>query len=367
MHDCLIIGGGVIGLSLAYELSTRGRRVMLVDRGEPGCEASWAGAGILPPANAHTATEPLDRLAALSLGLHAEWAARLREETGIDNGFRRCGALYVARTEAERTRLANEEQLLRRAEIEFRHLSTQEVSSVEPSLDAASLCGAWLAPSECQIRNPRHLKALLTACHARGVEIVAGVETHDFETAGARLVAALTSAGRIEAGSFCIASGAWSRRLLARLGMEVPLAPIRGQIVLLATRASLLKHIVNEGPRYLVPRDDGHVLVGSTEEDAGFDKRPTAEGTSSLLQLALELAPPLAAARVERCWAGLRPAIADRLPMIGRIQALANAYVATGHYRSGLTLSPGTAVALAQLMEAREPAVPLTAFRPERF
>jgi len=367
MHDCLIIGGGVIGLSLAYELSARGQRVKLIDRGEPGREASWAGAGILPPANRATATEPLDQLAALSLELHGDWAARLQAETGIDNGFRRCGALYVARTEVDRATLIETATTQQQAAIEFRALSGDELARVEPALDAATLRGTWFAPGECQIRNPRHLKALVAACHARGVEIITGVETHDFETSEGRIVSAVTSGGRIEAGSFCVANGAWSRRLLSRLGIEVPLKPIRGQIVLLATRGREIRHIVNEGDRYLVPRDDGYVLVGSTKEDAGFDKRPTAGGTGGLLQLAIELAPVLASARIERCWAGLRPATADELPLIGRMPGLANAYVATGHYRSGLTLSTGTAVTLAQVIEGNVSMVPLEAFRPDRF
>lgn len=367
MHDCLIIGGGVIGLSLAYELSARGRRVKLIDRGEAGREASWAGAGILPPANRATATEPLDQLAALSLELHGDWAARLQDETGIDNGFRRCGALYVARTEAELANLVQMATAQRLAGVEFQTLAGDDLARLEPALDAAALHGAWFAPAECQIRNPRHLKALVAACHARGVEITEGEETHDFELSAGRIVSVVTSRGRLEAGSYCVATGAWSRRLLSRLGVEVPLKPIRGQIVLLATQGKAIRHIVNEGHRYLVPRDDGYVLVGSTKDDAGFDKRPTAGGTGGLLQLAVELAPALAAARIERCWAGLRPATADELPLIGRMPGLANAYVATGHYRSGLTLSPGTAVALAELIEGGSASIPLAVFRPDRF
>lgn len=367
MHDTLIVGGGVIGLSLAYELATRGQRVKLVDRSEPAREASWAGAGILPPENAATAVEPFDRLAAQSVELHAEWASRLRDETAIDNGFRRCGALYVARTEAEFRAVDSMARAYATRQVEYRLLDRDELARLEPNLVGAPLQGAWLAASECQIRNPRHLKALLAACLARGVQIVPGVETHDFEQRAGRISAAMTSAGRLEAGQYCITSGAWSRRLLSRLGLEVPLLPIRGQILLLASRTRLLHRIVNEGPRYLVPRDDGRTLVGSTEEEAGFDKRTTAAGISGLLQLAIDLVPQLASAQVERTWSGLRPATADRRPIIGRLPQCDNAYVATGHFRSGLTLSPGTALLLAQCITGEQPSIPLESFRPDRF
>ncbi|MBX3411138.1 MAG: glycine oxidase ThiO [Pirellulales bacterium] len=367
MHDTLIVGGGVIGLSLAYELATRGQRVQVIDRGEPASEASWAGAGILPPANSRTAADPLDRLGAVSLDLHADWAERLRDETGIDNGFRRCGALYVARSDTERKEL---EVLARdgvRRQVEFRSLDVAELARLEPALRASAQDAVWLVPGEYQIRNPRHLKALLAACVAHGVQIIAGIETYDFDVGGGRVRGAVTSAGRLEAGNYCVASGAWSRRLLSRLGIEVPLRPVRGQIVLLQAAVGELRHIVNEGPRYLVPRDDGHILVGSTEEEVGFDKRTTVEGMTGLLQLAVGLVPNLAQARVERSWAGLRPATADRKPIIGRLPELANAYVAAGHFRSGLTLSPGTAVALAQLMAGETPCVSLDTLGPDRF
>jgi len=367
MHDTLIVGGGVIGLSLAYELVSRGQRVMVVDRSEPAREASWAGAGILPPENVATAVEPFDRLGAMSVELHAAWAERLRAETGIDNGFRRCGALYVARSAADCRAVETLARTNSPRQVEYRLLERAELTRLEPKLNAVPLQGAWLAAGECQIRNPRHLKALLAACLARGVEIVAGVETYDFDQHEGRLTAAITSAGRLAAGQYCIASGAWSRRLLNRLGMDVPLVPIRGQIVLLVSRTRLLERIVNEGPRYLVPRDDGRTLVGSTEEEAGFDKRTTAAGIGGLLQLAIDLVPELAAAQVERTWSGLRPATADRKPIIGRMPPLQNAYVATGHFRSGLTLSPGTAVLLAQLMAGEQPSVPLESFSPDRY
>jgi glycine oxidase len=153
---------------------------------------------------------------------------------------------------------------------------------------------------------------------------------------------------------------------LGRLGISVGMKPVRGQMVLLGGPRPNLRRIVNDGPRYLVPRGDGRVLVGSTEEDAGFDKRTTAEGVSDLLDFAVRLAPGLKSMQFEQCWAGLRPATLDGLPYLGRLPGLDNAFVAAGHFRSGLQLSPGTAVVMSRLIQGLDTTIDLWPFRVER-
>ncbi len=141
---------------------------------------------------------------------------------------------------------------------------------------------------------------------------------------------------------------------------------MRGQIVLLASDPPLLTHVINEGPRYLVPRADGRLLIGSTEEEAGFDRATTTAGVQGLLEFAKSLVPAVSEARFERAWAGLRPASLDGRPYIGRVPRIENAILAAGHFRSGLQLSPATAVAIASLILEREPPVDLSAFAPDR-
>jgi glycine oxidase len=368
MDDVLILGGGVIGLSLAYELAGGGVKVRLIDRAAPGQEASWAGAGILPPGNRRTAECPYDELVGLSYELHPQWATALREETGIDTGYRRCGGVYVARSVHDAAGLRGAMAVLRRREIAVVELPGEQVAEYEPALadTRERIHTACFLPDEAQLRNPWHLKALTAACLSRGVEIQSGAAAEDFVVRGDRITAVRTSSGELAAEKYCVCGGAWSRDLLSHLGIELPLKPIRGQIVLLSTSAPRLRHIVNEGPRYLVPRSDGRLLVGSTEEDAGFDKRTTAEGIAGLLQFALDLAPPLREATVERTWAGLRPGTPDGLPYLGEIPGLANAYLAAGHFRSGLQMSPGTARVMAQLIRGQRPEIDLTAFRVDR-
>ena len=179
-------------------------------------------------------------------------------------------------------------------------------------------------------------------------------------------MAVRTSTQRYAAGAVCITSGSWSGPLLARLGITIPIKPIRGQIALLQTKANLLRRVINEGKRYLVPRADGRVLVGSTEEDAGFLKLTTAAAIDDLLSFARELVPALAGAGLETSWAGLRPATPDGRPYLGHLPGLDNGLVAAGHFRAGLQLSPGTAVVMRQAMLGQPVDIDLAAFRVDR-
>jgi glycine oxidase len=370
MEDCLIIGGGVIGLSLAYELAGAGASVHIIERGAIGREASWAGAGILPPGNIadpRTADEQLIRKCHV---LHPRWSAQLREETGIDNEYRRTGGLYLARTSDEAAALRDQAASWRERGIVAELPTAAELREIEPALvpDSAidSPFTALYAPDEAQLRNPRHLRALRAACTARGVRLSEGEAAEEFLLAGPRVTAVRTATNRFTAGSICITGGSWSQSLLARLGVNVALKPIRGQIALLEAPANLLRRVINEGKRYLVPRADGRVLVGSTEEDVGFEKKNTTEAIEGLVSFARELVPALADAKLETCWAGLRPTTPDERPYLGRVPGWENAFVAAGHFRAGLQLSPGTAVVMRQTILGQPVDIDLAAFRVNR-
>lgn len=364
--DCLIVGGGVIGLSLAYELSRHGATVQVIDRGEIGREASWAGAGILPPANLATAIDPFDRLRALSHQLHREWAERLCEETGIDTGYRECGGLYLARSTGEAASLHAFAAMLRDLEIEIERLSSADLVALEPALCEVAgdeLKAAYSLPGESQLRNPDHLLALRKACDQRGVLVRSDCEATGFDLSNGRIAAVRTDAGPLRAERYCITSGAWTQRLLEQLDITTGILPIRGQMVLFKCATTPFQRVLNEGPRYLVPRDDGHVLVGSSEEEAGFDKSTTEGVIAELVQLARDLVPDLRDATIENSWAGLRPGTFDGFPYIGAMPGLDNAIAAAGHYRSGLHMSTGTAVVLRQLILGDQPDIDLRPFR----
>jgi glycine oxidase len=362
MSDCLIVGGGVIGLSLAYELAGQGLRVRLIDSGRPGQQASWAGAGILPPASA-AAGDALEQLTALSNDLHRRWSEELRASTSIDNGYRHCGAVYLARSAAEAASLQRFASQASAHNIVAQRLSPAALDEIEPALrPSGAVEAAYWVPAECQLRNPRHLKALVAGCLNRGVEITEGAAAIDFEIRGGRVRSVQTALGLMPVDRVCVTAGSWTGALAAKLGIEPAIVPIRGQMVLLSLASPILSRIVNEGSRYLVPRADGRLLVGSTEEHVGFDRSTTSEAIAGLLEFAVSLVPDLATAPIERSWAGLRPSTRDARPYLGRVPNLENAFVAAGHFRSGLQLSTGTAVVMSQLIRGLELQIDLSPF-----
>lgn len=363
MVDCLIIGGGIVGLSIAYELSRGGAKVRVIDRGAPGAESSWAGAGILPPASLHEDVPAKSRLTALSNQVHDRWHAELLAETGIDNGLRRTGGLYFYPDEAARDDSLSAH---RAVDVRAEAIAPGELPALEPALRPPANRFALLLPDEAQIRNPRHVKALLAACARRGVGVSAGIGADRILLEGERIAAVETVCGTIRAAQFVIASGAWSHAVATGLPWQPRVKPVRGQIALVATDAPLLSRVVNEDIRYIVPRGDGRALVGSTEENAGFDKRPTAGAIHDLLAFGRSLVPALAGARLERTWAGLRPGTPDGFPYLGALPGCTNGFIAAGHFRSGLQLSAGTAVVMAQLLGGQRPQVDLAAFHPLR-
>ena len=294
----------------------------------------------------------------------------MREETGIDNGFRRSGGIYLADTEANSVELLHTCERWRREGLTVKWLHGADLDQLEPALagiyDRCHMHGAALVAEEIQIRSPRHSRALLVACRKRGVQISSGVEACDFEISDGRVTAVLTNIGPLSAEQIVLAAGAWSQPIAARLGLKLPVKPMRGQVLLLDAQRILIQRIVNVGRNYLLPRDDGRILVGTTLEDVGFDRRNTAEAIADLLRFAVDLAPELKSANLERAWAGFRPASIDELPYLGRVPNLKNAYVATGHFRSGLWWSTGTAVVMSRLLRGESPGVDLTPFRPDR-
>lgn len=365
MDDVLIIGGGVIGLSLAWELAQRGLSVQVIDQGEPGREASWAGAGIIPAAKYFPSQYPYEQLRGMGAELHPRWAKELKSLTGIDNGYRRCGGLHLARTPGEAAALAAWATMLREEDLDVEQVAVADLGEIEPQLARGNCLpsAALLIPAEAQIRNPWHLQALTAACQQSGVNIAPRVALKSIRVSGSTVAEVETTAGLLTARQFCIAAGAWTGQLLRQAGRQADILPIRGQMVLFRCAAPPISRIINVGSRYLVPREDGHLLAGSTEEEVGFDKRTTEEAIAELIDFARSLVPELHLATVKQTWAGLRPGSFDGLPYLGPLPGVKNAFIAAGHFRSGLYLSPATAVVMSQLMRGETPQVDLAPFR----
>lgn len=348
MMDVNIVGGGVIGLSIAYELANQGLSVAIYDRSELGKEASWAGAGMLPPAEMSAAKTPQIQLRAASKVLWSDWSSQLKEESGIDNGFIHCGGFHVT-LDDDRTDWLDTVSEWRQSGAQVEEIEGDSIRDVAPFLSQRVKSVLHL-PEMCQVRNPRHLKALLIACVNQGVHLNPGTPVFGFEVDGSNITGVRTSSGIQRAGRTIIAGGAWSPEILHGLGIECKVNPVQGQIVLLSMNRIPFRQVIESGKRYLVPRKDGKVLIGSTESDVGFNKQNTLEGVGGLIQFAETVVPDLKSATFERAWAGLRPKSIDGLPYLGRVGEYENLLMAAGHYRDGLQLSPITARLIRQLI-----------------
>ncbi len=379
--DVLIVGGGVIGLTAAYVLAKQGQRVEVLDKSDLGMEASWAGAGIVPPGNSEFAVSAYDRLRALSSRLFSAFSKELLDVTGIDNGYRVCGGIeFLEADDRESVTAWTAEQ------VPFERLTGAALQSKESGVSCELLINAalnsgevsdndrrgelpaYFFPEMAQVRNPRHLQALIVACKLRGVVLRSGAEVAAIERQAQQVVGiSLATGERRTAGNYVIAAGAWSEQLLAPLGIQTGIHPVRGQIALLKTARPLFRRILLTGKLYLVPRDDGHVLIGSTEEpEAGFVKETTSDAINALLEFGRALVPALAKAEIVKCWAGLRPGSRDGLPSLGWVGDFRNLFMAAGHFRAGIQLSPATALVISEIFAGKIPSIPLDDFKPGR-
>jgi len=365
LPDCLVIGGGLIGCLSAYELARGGARVAVVERGELGREASWAGAGILSPMFPWRYPDGLSALVNRSLTRYATLVPELRELSGIDPERRLCGLLIpVLEGEVEDDL---DEALPWSARFGWRceRLDREAARAVEPALTEGCAGGVWW-PEVGQIRNPRLAAAARRACAAVGVELLDHREVTGFRRTGERIAAVATDQGELAAGHFVLAAGAWSQTVAGWLDLDLPVTPVKGQILLLRAEPNAVRRIVKHESAYVVPRADGRILVGATMERAGFDKETTLWAMRSLANGAVRLLPVLDGAVVERQWAGLRPGTADGLPFLGPAPGIANLTVAAGHYRNGVVLAAATGEAVAALVTGQPPATDLTPFAVSR-
>lgn len=344
--DVIVIGGGVIGLSVAYELAKAGIRVRVVEKGVCGREASWAGAGVLQCGSWHR-HDPLAALLRTSLQMYPAFAAELREKSGVDTEFIPCGSFEVL-LEDQQYRMAASEVKAAEAHAAtwgrpvLELLPPEVAREREPNL-TGDLLGVKYNSVTCQIRNPRLMSALRGACLRQGVELVEGCQVDGLVWQGDRVTGVRTNLGIYAAQHVILSAGPWSALIDPRLRDATPVYPVRGQIVLLETQPRAFTHIVERGKCYMVPRLDGRIVIGATEEhESGFIKRNTAEGVGTLLTLAQRIVPALARADVVTTWAGLRPGTPDRAPFLGPIPGTQGLLSATGHFRSGLILAPLT-------------------------
>ncbi|MBD53848.1 MAG: D-amino-acid oxidase, partial [Rhodopirellula sp.] len=291
---------------------------------------------------------------------------KLKTYTGIDPGLQRCGGLYLAETVGEIAAMSGMTEYWQEMEIDCKQLTSDEIIGQESAL--ADWCrntnnaAAWHVPDEYQLRSPNYLAALKTACHQLGVTFLENTNVTDIRYLGGRAEIQYEGNWHTTDG-IVLTTGVWTGQLAASLDLELSIVPIRGQILLLKTSRPLIRNIINMGQRYVLAREDGHTLIGSNEEEIGFELGTTDSVLKSLLDFATHLLPDLKAAEHVKSWSGLRPMTFDGFPMIGPVPGVENLYVAAGHHRSGLHLSPGTAVLIADMLSQVKPQIPIDAFQ----
>jgi len=364
MYDVIIAGGGVIGLSAARELALQGRSVLVLDRGSPRDATSWAAAGMLAPQSEASAPSPFFDLCLASARLYRNWATHLHEESGIDPEYADSGLIFLASSEEALSRLRGAMEWQKAAGLKSELLTPRETLEMEPGL-ALSIAGAVLMPAESHVTPRKVIESLKGACAAEHVEIRSGVRVLEVTSANGRVTGVKTSSGRIEAEWVVIASGVHTPEIDG-LRPAIPLAPRKGQILSLTTIVPAFQRMIRWEHTYLVQRRNGELVVGATNEDAGFDRSLTPAGVGSLLDRAQCVSSNLGGLPIHDMWTGLRPATPDGLPVIGKA-GLDGLIYATGHYRNGILLAPVTAVCVASLIENRPVPVDLYSFAPSRW
>ena len=349
--DVIVIGGGIIGLSLSIALRKRGVTVLIVERGEPGREASHAAAGML--ADFPLETPPaLQSLATASARMYPEFVHELQDESGTNVDLRDQGTIFFA----------TQQQLEEHPSLATDCALPAPLAELEPALGHLTLCPVYLKERSV---DPRALTAAaLKAARHRDVDIASGTAVTEVLLADGRVSGVGTDRSSYSAPVVVNCAGAWAGQLPP---LQFPTRPVKGQMLSLAgTARDLVRHVIRAPEIYLVPRSDGRILVGATLEEAGYDKRTDAATIQRMRQAAIRLVPALAEARMLEAWAGLRPGSPDNLPILGATRS-PGYFVATGHFRDGILLTPVTAQVMAQMVTGGQPEYDVAPFSPARF
>jgi glycine oxidase len=355
----VVIGGGVLGLLSAYQLAVSGLTVLLVEQQAVGREASWAGGGIVSPLYPWRYSPAVTALAHWSQDFYPGLAQRLLADTGVDPEVHVTGLYWFD--------LEDQAEALAWAAREGRSLAEVDIAQVYQRLPMLAACfsRALQMPGVANVRNPRLVRALRQALlQLPNVTLHEHYAVSGFLRDGARICGVQTAQGELLADQVVLAAGAWSAQLLSTLDIALPVEPVKGQMILYKCAADFLPSMVLAKGRYAIPRRDGHVLVGSTLEFAGFDKTPTDTALASLKASAEALLPALAGAEVVGHWAGLRPGSPDGIPFIGPVPGHEGLWLNCGHYRNGLVLAPASCQLLVDLMLGREPIVDPAPYAP---
>jgi len=362
--EVIVAGGGLIGGAIGLELALAGLRVAIFEKGEPGREASWAGAGILSPAPENPASIPLVPLGKASMALYPEFVARVEEISGQNVGFRAKGTLEALFSRDAARELSTHIALHHGWGLQAEAISADDARQLEPAL-SPELEAAVLRPDEASVDNRSLTSAILEAARKSGVEIFGHREVQGIWRERQGCAGLLLKDERVSAEWTIIAAGCFCANI-AGINTYAPVRPAKGQMISLRSDNAKIERVLWSDKIYLVPRNDGRILAGATVEYVGFDKNVTAGALEKILRSALELAPDLAHACLDEAWAGLRPDSPDHLPILGPTD-IDGLLIATGHFRSGILLTPVTAQLIREWVTQQRVSLDWERFSPLRF
>jgi len=368
--DVVVIGGGVIGLTIARALAHRGAgEICLIERASLGHEASFAAAGMLAPQAEANSQDDFFRLACQSRDLYPDFASSLYDETGIDVELDTTGTLYIALTYHDLVEIERRYEWQTAAGLEVEKLTASQALELEPCI-SQSVRGALRFPRDLQVENRRLLSALANSVAKLGVTVLSGTTVESVKIERDEVRGVHTLRGFISCPNVVVAAGTWSSLLKLSQPSEkraMMVDPVRGQMISFDARPQLTRHVIYSPRGYIVPRRDGRLLAGSTSEHAGFAKQVTAGGISAILQHAQEISPSVSALPIVDTWAGLRPRAPDSLPVLGPCDEIGGLFYATGHYRNGILLAPVTGELIAEAVVTGVSSPLLGPFSPSRF
>lgn len=363
--DVLVVGGGLIGCSIALRLAQAKLRVHVIERGEPGCGASGAGAGMIAPDSETTEPEAFYALCARSRDMYADFAAEIETLSGQPVEFHADGTLVAAFDEAEAADARRLFQTITAQGLPVERLTPEDARRRAPCI-SPGLIEAVFLPGEARVDNERLIAALAEACRRAGVIFHTQSEAVRFVTRnGAVEAVEIKGAQECAAGTFILAAGAWCAELAESLPERIPVVPCRGQLIELEG-AGELSMTLRTGHHYLVPRSGGRLAAGSIMEYVGFESAVTGEGLHSILTAAGRIAPCVRKLNFRRAWSGFRPDTPDHLPILGYGEHR-NLIFATGHFRNGILLTPVTAKLISEIILTGKNSKSLEAYSPKRF
>ncbi len=361
--DLVIIGGGIIGCTIAYYATQAGLKTIVVEKNpRPTQEASWAAAGILA---AHASTDqPYAQLSRKSLSLFPQLAVDLHQATGIDIELRSNGSLFLCFNQEEFQNWSGLAKRRQNRGLSAEILSPPEIEKLEP-MASREIIGAVLFPDDCQVHSPRFGSAMALAAQLQGTRFICGNGVDRFLFQDQQVIGVTVNQEQIFGDQFVVATGCWTEQLTTHLEYPLPISPVRGQVVMTEVVPQPLTRILEGGGAYIVPRAEGKILIGATIEEAGYNKQTTLGNTLDLIQIAVQTVPCLSGAPLLKTWAGLRPYTKGN-PYLGRLPGHDNVVVATGHYKTGILLAPITGQLISQLLTDQTPTIPLEPFRVDR-